>query len=64
MRYYVTMKIDAIRTIGVEAGNLEEAMEKAEDIYYYDTKFEDLSEVNEEVISVEDQEGNCYYEKW
>lgn len=63
--YYVAMKIEARYYVDVEANDVEEAKQIAK------RRFEDapndeilqMDFVGKEVISVEDEEGNCVYEK-
>lgn len=62
MIYYVTMRIDARLVSKVEAQNIDEAMRKAE-IAYYDADCGELSDVDGEIVIVEDQDGNYVWER-
>lgn len=62
VKYYVRFKIDARYTVEIEADNLEEAREKAND-EYIDADFGEAEDINGEAISVEDEDGNIIWEK-
>ena len=57
MKYYVTYKIDARYIAEVEADNLDEAMEKAEE-EFIDAYFGSAEDIDGEKIIVEDENGN------
>ena len=62
MRYYVTYKIDARFITVVEAENIEEAKEKAED-KYLDADFGVAEDIDGEPIIIEDENGDYVWEK-
>ena len=63
MKYYVTYKIDARCIAEVEANSLEEAFEKA-DAEYCEADFGVAEEIiGEEIIIVEDENGQFVYER-
>lgn len=62
MKYYITYKIDARYIAKVEANNLEEAKEKAED-KYMSADFGSATDIDGEQIIVEDENGNYLWEK-
>lgn len=57
MKYYVTYRIDATYTAEVEADDIEEAMEKAEQ-EYYDADFGVAENIEGECIVIDDEKGN------
>lgn len=61
MKYYVTYKIDARYIAEVEADNLDEAMEKAEE-EFVDAYFGAAEDIDGEKIIVEDENGNYVWE--
>lgn len=63
MKYYVTYRVDARYTVGVDANSLDEAFKLAEE-NYIDADFGEISDVvSEDVIIVEDSNGNFVYER-
>lgn len=62
MTYYVSYKIDARYIAEVEANNLEEAMQKAEE-NYIDADFGAAQDIEGEPIIVEDESGNFVLER-
>ena len=63
MKYYVTYKIDARYIAEVEADSLEEAFEKADD-EYCEADFGVAEEiVGEEIIFIENENGNYVWER-
>ena len=63
MKYYVTYRIDARYIAEVDANSLEEAFEKADD-EYCEADFGVAEEiVGEEIILIEDEQGNFIYER-
>lgn len=61
MKYYVTFKIEARYVAEVDAENLEEAMQKAEDSYL-NADFGVASDIEGEKIIAEDETGNYVWE--
>ena len=61
-KYYITYKVDARYIAAVEADNLEEAKEKAEE-EFCDADFGETVDIDGEVIIVEDENGNYVWEK-
>ncbi len=57
MRYYVTYKIEARYVAAVEANNLEEAIKNAYG-EYVDADFGVAEDIDGEMISIEDEDGN------
>lgn len=62
MKYYVTYKIDARYIAEVEAENIEEAKEKAED-KYLGADFGVAEDIDGEAIIIEDENGDYVWEK-
>ena len=62
MKYYVTHKIEARYIVEVEANNLEEAMDKAEQMYV-DADFGEAEDIEGEMIIIEDEKGNYIWEQ-
>ena len=62
MKYYVTYKIDARYIAEVEAENIEEAKQKAED-KFLDADFGNAEDIDGEAIIVEDDNGDYVWEK-
>lgn len=62
MKYYVTYKIDARYIAEVEAENIEEAKQKAED-KFLDADFGNAEDIDGEAIIVEDNNGDYVWEK-
>lgn len=54
MKYYVTYRVDATYTVEVEAGDREEAMEKAEQ-EYCDADFGVAENIEGECIVIDDE---------
>ena len=63
MTYYVTYKIDARFTACVEADNVEEAKQKADDVFT-DADFGDAHEVDGDKIIVENENRDCVWGFW
>lgn len=61
-KYYVKFKIDARYVAEVEASNVEEAKEKASEVFS-DADFGAAEDIDGEVIVVEDENGNYVWEK-
>ena len=61
MKYYVTYRVDATYTVEVEAGDREEAMEKAEQ-EYCDADFGVAENIEGECIVIDDEKGNRVFE--
>jgi hypothetical protein len=62
MKYYVTYKIDARYIAEVEAENIEEAKQKAED-KFLDADFGNAEDINGEAMIIEDNNGDYVWEK-
>ena len=60
-KFYVTYRIDARFTAEVEANTEEEAKEKSVSVWY-EADFGQAKDVDGEIVSVEDEEGNVIYE--
>lgn len=60
--YYVTMKIDARYVAAVLAESVEEAKEKAMG-RYQDADFGEAEDIDGEIITVENEEGDYVFEK-
>lgn len=60
--YFVKMKIDARYTTEVEADSLEEARKKAEE-NFSNADFGEASDIDGNVVVIEDSDGNYVYEK-
>lgn len=61
-KYFVRMKIDARYTTEVEADSIEEAKEKAEE-NFSNADFGEASDIDGDVVVIEDPDGNYVYEK-
>lgn len=61
-KFYVTYKIEARYVVEVEADDLEEAKEKAEE-EWDSADFGEAENIEGELIIVEDAKGNYIYEK-
>lgn len=62
MKYYVTYRINARYVAEVDADNLDEAKVKACD-KYIDADFGDSSDIDGEIVVIEDENGNYVWEK-
>lgn len=62
MRYYVTYRIDARYVAEVEADSIEQAMQEAT-LEYYDADFGIASDIDAEMVIIEDQDGRFVWEK-
>ena len=62
MKFYVTSKIEARYVAEVEADNIEEALEKANQ-KFIDADFGVAEDIESEQIIVEDEDGNYVWEK-
>lgn len=60
--YWVTYKIDGRWETHVKAKSQEEALDKAEDMYF-SADFGELSYIDGDPIIVEDEKGNFVWEK-
>lgn len=61
MKMYVNMKIEGRFIAEVEANTTEEAIEKSID-NYYEANFGELTDIDRDIVSVEDENGNFLYE--
>ena len=61
-KYFVRMKIDARYTTEVEADSIEEAKKKAEE-NFSNADFGEASDIDGDVVVIEDPDGNYLYEK-
>lgn len=61
MKMYVNMRIEGCFIAEVEANTPEEAIEKSID-NYYEANFGELTDIDRDVVSVEDENGNFLYE--
>ncbi len=62
MKYYANFKINARYIAEIEADSLEEAKEEAEYLFS-GVDFGHASDIDGEIISIEDSDGNFVYEK-
>ena len=62
MKYYVTYKFEARYIAEVEADNIKEATEKADD-EYCNADFGVAEDINGEIIIIEDKNGNYVWER-
>lgn len=62
MKYYVTHKISARYIVGVDATDIEEARKKAEE-EFSEADFGEASDIDGDIIIIEDENGNYVYEK-
>ena len=62
MKYFVRFKIDARYETEVDAESLEEAKTIATD-NYVDADFGEVRDIEGEIISIEDHDGNFLWEK-
>lgn len=60
MRYYVTFRVDATYTAMVFADSAEKAIEFAEEELFAYTDLGDLDNIENEVIFIEDENGEEY----
>lgn len=61
-KFYVRYKIEARCEIEIEADNLEEAKEQAE-YKFSGVDFGEATDIDGEIVTVEDADGNFIYEK-
>lgn len=61
MKMYVCMKIEGRFIAEVEANTPREAIEKSTD-NYYEANFGQLTDIERDIINVEDESGNFLYE--
>lgn len=62
MKHYVTFKIEARYVVEVEADNIEEALEKANE-EYMDADFGLAEDIDGEAIIVENENGDYIWER-
>ena len=62
MKYYVTFKVDARYVTEVDAESVDIAKTKATDSFCK-ADFGDVEEIDGDVLSVEDKDGNRLWEK-
>ena len=62
MAYYVTYKVEARYITKVEANNIKEALDKANN-KYIDADFGEAEDIDGEVIIIEDENGNYVWER-
>lgn len=62
MAYYVTYKVEARYIAKVEANNIKEALDKANN-KYIDADFGEAEDIDGEAIIIEDENGNYVWER-